>query len=91
MDAKHKTKKKKPMTLDDFAVLIQKDLARMATKQDIAEIREETKEGMRQLRAEMGIGFRNVEADVKMITETMVSKADVANTLADELAKAPYV
>ena len=52
------------MTLDDFAVLIQKDLARMATKEDLkglatkqelAEIREEmaTKRGLQNIREEM--------------------------------------
>ena len=90
MKAKQIKPKKKPMTLDDFAVLIQKDLARMGTKDDIAAIREEAKEHSRQLRTEMGIGFRNLDADVKMLTDAMVSKADLANTLAEELAKSPY-
>jgi len=92
MTAKQTKTKKKAMTLDDFAVAIQKDLARMATKGDIKAIREEmaTKEDFRQIRGEMGIGFRNLDADVKMITEAMVSKADLADTLAEELAKSPY-
>jgi hypothetical protein len=34
-------KRKKPMTLDDFAVLIRKDLSRTATKDDIRQIRKE--------------------------------------------------
>lgn len=38
----------------------------------------------------MRIGFKNLTDDVKMITDTMVSKADLANTLAEELAKSPY-
>jgi hypothetical protein len=57
MTTKKGKPKKKGMTLDDFIVLIQKDLARMATKEDLkglatkqelAEIREEmaTKEGL---------------------------------------------
>jgi hypothetical protein len=33
---------------------------------------------------------RDLRDDVKMITDTMVSKADLASTLAEELAKAPY-
>lgn len=93
MTKKIKTKKK-AMTLDDFAVAIQKDYAalRKGMATGFAEIREEmaTKEGIRQIRAEMGIGFRNVDADVKMLTDAMVSKADLANTLAEELAKSPY-
>jgi hypothetical protein len=79
MKAKQTKPKKKPMTLDDFAVLIQKDLVRMATKQDIGTIREEVKESARQLRTETGIGFRNVDADLRMLTDAMVSKADLAN------------
>ena len=84
--------KKKPLTLDDFAVLIQKDLAHMATQDDIKAIQEDmaTKEDFRALRSEMQIGFKNLNDDVKMITDTMVSKADLANTLAEELAKSPY-
>jgi hypothetical protein len=76
---KSKTKKK-PMTLDDFAVLIQKDLARMATKEDIKAIREEmaSKAEFRLLRSEMEIGFKNLNDDVKMITDTMVSKAETS-------------
>jgi hypothetical protein len=31
-----------------------------------------------------------VRSDVKMITDSMVSKADLANTLADELAKSDH-
>jgi hypothetical protein len=55
-----KTKpKKKPMTLDDFAVAIQKDYT--ALRKDMsagfAQVREETKEQARQLRAEMGMAL----------------------------------
>jgi hypothetical protein len=94
MTAKKTKPKKKAMTLEDFAVAIQTDYT--ALRKDMAtgfgEIREEmaTKEGIRQLRAEMGIGFRNVDADMKIMAEAMVSKADLANTLAEELAKSPY-
>lgn len=35
MAIKKTTSNQRSMTLDDFAVLIQKDLARMATKDDI--------------------------------------------------------
>jgi hypothetical protein len=92
MKAKQTKPKKKAMTLDDFAVAIQKDYT--ALRKDMAagfaQVRDETKEQARQLRTEMGIGFRNLDADVKMLTDAMVSKADLANTLAEELAKSPY-
>jgi hypothetical protein len=92
MTTKKTKPKKKAMTLDDFALAIQKDLARMATKDDIKAIRDDmaTKAELQQLRNEMGIGFRNIDADMKMMAEVMVSKADLANTLAEELAKSPY-
>ena len=80
MAAKQTKTRKKPMTLDAFAILIQKDLARMATKDGLTTIREESKADIRQLRAEMGIGFRNLDADLKMLTDAVVSKADLANT-----------
>jgi hypothetical protein len=90
MTAKQTRPKKKPLTLDDFADAIQRDLARMVTKDDLKVIREDTKEEIRQLRVETGMGFRNLDADVKMMTDAMVSKADLANTLAEELQKSPY-
>jgi hypothetical protein len=64
-----KTKpKKKAMTLEDFAAAIQTDLARMATKddlkglatkQELAEIRDEiaTKKDIQAVREEMAISF----------------------------------
>jgi hypothetical protein len=57
--------KKKPMTLDDFAVLIQKDFARMATKDDLKHLA--TKEELAAIRAEMA-GMR----------EEMATKEDLA-------------
>lgn len=92
MSVKKTKPKKKPMTLDDFASAIQKDYT--ALRKDLAagfaQIREDTKEDMRVLRNEMGIGFKNLNDDLKNVTDAMVSKADLANTLAEELAKAPY-
>jgi hypothetical protein len=92
MSVKKTKTKKKMMTMDDFAVLIQKDY--LSLHKDMAagfsQVREEAKEQARQLRTEMGIGFRNLDADVKMLTDAMVSKADLANTLAEKLAKSPY-
>ena len=93
MSVKKTKLKKKAMTLDDFAVAIQRDYTalRKEMASGFTEMHEEIKENSRQLRAEMGIGFRNLDADVKMLTDAMVSKADLANTLAEELAKSPYV
>ena len=95
MKEKQTERKRKAMTLDDFALAIQTDY--MALRKDVAagfaHVREgmATKEDIRQIRAETGIGFRNLDADMKMMTEAMVSKADLANTLAEELAKSPYI
>jgi hypothetical protein len=90
-----KTKKTKPrkkaMTLDDFAVLIQRDIARMATKDDLKVL--PTKNDLWPLQRDiktLDTNVRDLRDDVKMITDTMVSKADLANTLAEELAKSPY-
>jgi len=97
-------KKKKLMTLDDFAVLIQKDLSRMATKADLA--RFATKDDMtafvtkdhlknrlwpieRDLKT-LTSQLKEVKEDVKQITDNMVSKADLANTLGEELAKSSF-
>jgi hypothetical protein len=94
MTTKKTKPKKKAMTLDDFALAIQTDY--MALRKDVAtgfdHIQKEmaTKEDIRQIRAETGIGFRNLGADMKMVTDAMVSKSDLANTLAEELAKSPY-
>ena len=68
--------------MEDFAAAIQKDLARMVTKDDLLPIQRD----IRTLHANL----KDVRDDVKMITETMVSKADLAETLAEELAKSSY-
>src|SRR5580704_18016695 len=94
MGVKKTKPKKKAMTLEDFAIAIQKDY--LSLRKDVAagfaQVRSEmaTRAELRQLRREMEIGFKNVNDDVKMITDTMVSKADLANTLAEELAKTPF-
>jgi hypothetical protein len=79
MAVKKTKSRKKPMTLDDFATLIQKDLARMGTKDDIKAIHEDmvTKQEIQLLRSQMQIGLKNLNDDVKMITDAMVSKADL--------------
>ena len=71
------------MTLEGFASAIQTDLARMATKNDLWPIQRD----MKTLTADL----KEVRHDVKWITDTMVSKADLANTLGEELAKSEYV
>ena len=83
--AKTKTKKK-PMTLEDFAGAIQTDLACMATKDDI---RKDLWPMQRDIKT-LTSNLRDVRNDVKMITETMVSKADLASTIAEELGKSEH-
>lgn len=63
------------MTLDDFAVLIQRDLARMATKDDIKAIRADmaTKQELAEIREEMA-----TKKDLRNIREEMATKEDLA-------------
>lgn len=71
--------KKKPLTLEDFAVAIQKDLARMATKEDLE--RFATKEEIRGLRREIS-GLREEMAskeDIRKLREEMATKEDLDN------------
>ena len=96
MAAKPKQPKKKMKTLDEFAAAIHADYLtiskQMATKEDILQIRSEmaTKEDIRQIRNDMGIGFRDLHADVKMITEVMVSKSDLTEAIREELDKSSF-
>ena len=76
------TKKKKPMTLDAFAVLIQKDLSRMATKDDLAAvvIADHLKGSLWPIQRDVKTltsQLEDVRDDVKQITDNMVSKADL--------------
>jgi len=78
------TPKEKIKTLDDFAAAIH---------QDYLEIRKEMgakfwpiERDLKTLTSQVG----ELRADVKQITDVMVSKADLANTLGDELAKSIY-
>jgi dsDNA-specific endonuclease/ATPase MutS2 len=86
--------KKKPMTLEDFAGAVHKDYLAiskdMATKADLD--RCATKDDLYALSQKMVTReeFRELRSDVKMITDTMVTKADLANTLGEELAKSEY-
>ena len=86
------------MTIDDLAGAIQRDFLAirrdMATKADIRAIREEmaTKEDLFELSQKMVTReeFHNLQSDVKMITDSMVSKADLAETIRRELETSPY-
>jgi hypothetical protein len=70
--------KKKAMTLDDFAVLIQKDLARMVTKGDLKTLA--TKEELAALRSDMATKKDLERFATKEQVETAFS------TLADRIA-----
>jgi hypothetical protein len=91
--------KKKSMTLEDFATAVHKDYLEirkdMATKEDIREIRKDmaTKADLWPMQRDIKTldkNVRDLRSDVTMITETMVSKTDLANTLGEELAKSQY-
>ena len=80
-------RKKKPLTLDDFAIMIQQDIARMATKDDLNGLA--AKDDIEKVRADMRnlasrADIRELREDVQRVTEAMVSKADL-EALGDEL------
>lgn len=90
-----KTKiKKKAMTLEDFAAAVhqdylairkdmvtKKDLERFATKEDLFNL------GQKMVTREE---FRELQSDVKMITDSMVSKADLSEAIRRELDASPF-
>ena len=85
--------KKAPKTMEGYFQAIQQDLARMATKNDIQQIRGEMERGFKNVDA----GFKNVyhqigdvRDDVKRLNEIMVSKADLSETVRRELDAAPF-
>jgi dsDNA-specific endonuclease/ATPase MutS2 len=86
--------KKKPMTLEGFAAAVHKDYLaiskNMATKADLD--RFASKQDLYDLSQKMVTReeFRELQSDVKMITDTMVTKADLTSTLGEELAKSEY-
>jgi hypothetical protein len=96
MAAKRTKTKKKPMTLGDFATAIQRDLSSLRNDMTVgfSTVREEmaTKDDLYALSQKMVTReeFRNLQSDVKMITEAMVSKADLAETLRRELEASPF-
>jgi uncharacterized protein YecA (UPF0149 family) len=77
-----KTKKKK-MGLDEYFRAIQMDIARMATKDELALLSTRTDVGFKEVRAEL----RGLREDIKRITEAAVTKADFARMLREELEK----
>jgi hypothetical protein len=88
-------KMKKPMTLDDFAGLIHKDYIalRKEVHRDMAETKDTVKaldKKISYVQAEMRTGFKQVNSDIKNITDTMVSRADLASVIADEFAKSSH-
>jgi hypothetical protein len=77
MSTKHTKPKKKAMTLDDFALAIQTDIARTATKEDLQAIREEmaTKADLWPMQRDIKTldkNVRDLRDDVKIITDAMV-------------------
>lgn len=88
--AKPTNKKKKPMTLEDFAAAVHEDYLtikkHMATKEDIRDVRAE----MTSMRVATGAALRDVRDDVQRLNEIMVSKADLAETIRRELDASPY-
>jgi hypothetical protein len=92
---KKKQTRKQSLTLDDFAALIQKDLARMVTKKDITAVTSDItviKDDLVAIRNSMATReeLKEVRDDVKQITDLMVSKMDLAETLRTELAESEY-
>jgi hypothetical protein len=84
MAAKKTKAKKKPMTLDDFAFLIQQDLSRMATKDDLGEIRGEMRTGFAATNENFKVVFsqiKDLREDLRQTTDAMLSKADLANAI----------
>jgi hypothetical protein len=74
------------MTLEDFAAAVHEDYLaiseNIATKDDLWPMQRD----IRTLTAQL----KEVREDVKHVTENMVSKADLANTPNEELAKSAY-
>jgi hypothetical protein len=71
MTARKTKSRKKSMTLEDFALLIQKDLARMATKEDLEGLA--TKRELAEIREEMA-----TKKDLQAIREEMATKEDLS-------------
>src|SRR5438067_12753501 len=77
--------KEKATNVEGFFRAIQEDL--VAVRRDMA-----TKDELRQIRGEMvtKAELREIRDDVKRLTDVVVSKADLANTIREEVDKSPY-
>jgi hypothetical protein len=88
--------KKKSITLDVFAAAIQRDFSTLRNDMTtgFSAIREDmaTKDDLFALSQKMVTReeIRDLRSDVKMITDSMVSKADLAETIRRELDASPY-
>jgi hypothetical protein len=79
------------LTLETFAALIQQDIARMATKDDISGLA--SKGDIKDIKLDIdGLksSVRELHEDVRNMNAIMVSKADFAETLREELNKSEY-
>jgi hypothetical protein len=92
---KQKTKTKE-LSFEHYARAIQTDIAQLGRQvaEGFKSIREEmaTKEDLFNLGQKMVTReeFRELRSDVKMITDSMVSKADLSETIRRELDASPY-
>lgn len=81
-----KETKKKPMTLEDFAAAVHEDYLTirkdMVTKADLWPMQRDIKT--------LDTNVRELREDVKIITDSMVSKADLSETIRRELDASPY-
>ena len=88
--------KKRTDSFDRYARAIQDDIAALgkSMKEGFQSIREEmaTKDDIRQVREQMVTKgeFKEVRDDVKRITDAMVSKADLEETIRDDFGKSRH-
>ena len=89
MTTRQKTKQKK-MDMEGYFRAIQEDIARMATKEDLARVMVnigDTKAELALLSTRTNAGFKELREDIQGITETMVTKVDFGRLLREELEK----
>lgn len=85
--------KNKQMTIEDFAIAIQRDLARMATKDDFARLAVDIRNVDRKLDGRFRVVYhqmKELRTDVSQLNGIMVSKAELAETLRRELDVSPF-
>ena len=92
MPSKPLKPKNKINTLDEFAAAIHRDYVaiseKMATKDDIQSIRGEMATKLEL--GEVKMTLKHIQEDVKQITDNMVSKAGLENTIRDEFGKSDH-